>query len=239
MHACVHACVRACPAWCLPQACWHACRGGSRAERSHVKPRGEPRSGRQRHPRARSRLHPPLCSSPLKPHTAHIFSLSPLHRADAGKCLYISGIPGTGKTATVLEIMRSTKRRRWGRRVWAVERYMLLAGDGGKCGWGWGVWGGVCVWGGGGGGGEGEGGRGFSAALPSLPHCGSGRRADLVAARPLCCSAAPASTHLGLPNPPTLSLQASRRADAGIALNGVAVRTIQHSQPPLCIPLNV
>ena len=32
--------------------------------------------------------------------------------ADVGKCLYVSGIPGTGKTATVLEVMRSLKRKR-------------------------------------------------------------------------------------------------------------------------------
>lgn len=31
---------------------------------------------------------------------------------DCGKCLYISGIPGTGKTATVLEVMRGLKRKR-------------------------------------------------------------------------------------------------------------------------------
>ncbi|KAL4423946.1 hypothetical protein ABPG75_001247 [Micractinium tetrahymenae] len=30
---------------------------------------------------------------------------------DGGKCLYVSGIPGTGKTATVLEIMRTLKRK--------------------------------------------------------------------------------------------------------------------------------
>jgi len=29
----------------------------------------------------------------------------------AGKCLYVSGIPGTGKTATVLEVMRNLRRR--------------------------------------------------------------------------------------------------------------------------------
>lgn len=37
----------------------------------------------------------------------------PCPRSGGGKCLYISGIPGTGKTATVLEVMRGLKRKRW------------------------------------------------------------------------------------------------------------------------------
>ena len=28
-----------------------------------------------------------------------------------GRCLYVSGVPGTGKTATVLETMRSLRRK--------------------------------------------------------------------------------------------------------------------------------
>ncbi|PRW61222.1 Origin recognition complex subunit 1 [Chlorella sorokiniana] len=32
-------------------------------------------------------------------------------KEDSGKCLYVSGIPGTGKTATVLEVMRAQKRK--------------------------------------------------------------------------------------------------------------------------------
>lgn len=28
-----------------------------------------------------------------------------------GRCLYVSGVPGTGKTATVLEVMRSLRRK--------------------------------------------------------------------------------------------------------------------------------
>ena len=29
----------------------------------------------------------------------------------SGRCIYISGVPGTGKTATVLEVMRKLKRK--------------------------------------------------------------------------------------------------------------------------------
>ena len=47
--------------------------------------------------------------------------------ADSGKCLYVSGIPGTGKTATVLEVMRSMKRRRW------VGGWVGAAGESGVC----------------------------------------------------------------------------------------------------------
>lgn len=36
---------------------------------------------------------------------------------DCGKCLYISGIPGTGKTATVLEVMRGLKRKSEARKL--------------------------------------------------------------------------------------------------------------------------
>ena len=39
----------------------------------------------------------------------------PCCTADSGKCLYVSGIPGTGKTATVLEVMRAMKRKRCGK----------------------------------------------------------------------------------------------------------------------------
>lgn len=31
--------------------------------------------------------------------------------SSGGRCLYVSGVPGTGKTATVLETMRSLRRK--------------------------------------------------------------------------------------------------------------------------------
>lgn len=73
---------------------------------------------RQRHVplRARHTVRPSRAlahSAPIASttHTAACSAIV-LYPADSGKCLYVSGIPGTGKTATVLEVMRAMKRKR-------------------------------------------------------------------------------------------------------------------------------
>lgn len=50
--------------------------------------------------------------NPVSMQTRLLFVAHACCASGGGKCLYVSGIPGTGKTATVLEVMRGLKRQR-------------------------------------------------------------------------------------------------------------------------------